>query len=78
MELEPSEMFKVLSVETRVKIIDLLKTRGPLGAKEIAANLFISPLTVKKHTISIYQKLGVKNRRQAVSKAISLKLLASQ
>ena len=32
--MEPSEIFKVLSVETRVKIIELLKARGPLGAKE--------------------------------------------
>ena len=36
MKLVPAEMFKVLSVETRVRIIDLLKSKGPLGAKNIA------------------------------------------
>ena len=43
MKLEPSEIFKVLAVETRVKIIDLLKSKGPLGAKNISDN-WASPL----------------------------------
>ena len=30
----PAEMFKALAVENRVKIIDLLKSKGPLGAKK--------------------------------------------
>lgn len=34
--------------------------------KEIADALGISPLTVKRHTINIYAKLGVRSRRQAV------------
>ena len=46
MEIEPSEIFKVLSVETRVKIIELLKTQGPLGAKGIAATIGITTAAV--------------------------------
>ena len=49
MQIEPSEMFKVLAVETRVKIIDLLKTEGPLGAKKISELLGITPAAVSQH-----------------------------
>ena len=33
MKLVPSEIFKVLAVETRVRIIDLLKSRDRLASK---------------------------------------------
>jgi DNA-binding transcriptional ArsR family regulator len=48
MKSEPSEIFKVLSVETRVKIIELLKSRGPLGAKDIAATIGITTASERK------------------------------
>jgi LuxR family maltose regulon positive regulatory protein len=44
--------------------------------KEIANMLFISEATVKRHTINIYQKLGVNKRRDAVIKAQELGLLS--
>ena len=47
--MESSAFFKVLSVETRVKIIELLKERGSLGAVEIAAALGISTAAVSQH-----------------------------
>ena len=47
--MEPSEIFKVLSVETRVKIINMLKGHGPLGAKEIAETIGITTPAVSQH-----------------------------
>jgi len=64
MKLEPSEMFKVLGVETRVKIIDLLKSRGPLGAKGIAELLGITPAAVSQHLKILRQAGLVRNERK--------------
>ena len=55
------------------EILDLLAKR--YTNKEIAAQLYISPATVKRHTINIYQKLGVHKRREAVSAARALGLV---
>lgn len=43
--------------------------------KEIASQLFITISTVKRHTVTIFQKLGVENRTQAVAQARGLRLL---
>jgi len=40
-----------------------------LEYREIAANLFISPATVRKHIKNIYRKLQVNNKMRAVKKA---------
>ena len=37
--------------------------------REIAGTLYLSPHTVKEHTSSLYRKLGVRNRAEAVQKA---------
>jgi len=58
MNIEPSEIFKVLSVETRVKIIDLLKAQGPLGAKGIAATIGITTAAVSQH-LKILKQAGL-------------------
>jgi LuxR family maltose regulon positive regulatory protein len=47
-----------------------------LSNKEIAANLFISPETTKKHLNNIYGKLNVSGRRHAVEKAVVLDILS--
>ena len=44
---------------------------------EIGMILSISPLTVKNHVQKILRKLNATNRAQAVSKAISLRLLSA-
>jgi LuxR family maltose regulon positive regulatory protein len=46
-----------------------------LKAGEIAADLFVSVNTVKAHLRSMYRKLGVSNRREAVERARALGLL---
>jgi DNA-binding NarL/FixJ family response regulator len=56
-----------------VDTLELLARR--LYNKEIAEELCISLETVKTHVKSIYQKLDVSNRREAVAKATSLNLL---
>ncbi|WP_241698425.1 LuxR C-terminal-related transcriptional regulator [Flaviflexus huanghaiensis] len=40
--------------------------RTTLTAEEIARELFVSPATVRSHQASIYRKLGVSSRREAV------------
>ncbi|MDO8723133.1 MAG: metalloregulator ArsR/SmtB family transcription factor [Syntrophales bacterium] len=64
MTIEPSEIFKVLSVETRVKIIELLKGQGPLGAKEIAATIGITTAAVSQHLKILKQAGLVRSERK--------------
>jgi ATP/maltotriose-dependent transcriptional regulator MalT len=42
---------------------------------EIAENLHLSKHTVKEHTSSLYRKLGVRNRTEAVQRGQRLGLL---
>ena len=46
-----------------------------LKAGEIAEDLYVSVNTVKSHLRSIYRKLDVANRREAVERARELSLL---
>ena len=64
MEWEISEMFKVLAVETRVKMLELLKTQGPLGAKEIARLSGISIAAASQHLKILKQAGLVRSERQ--------------
>lgn len=59
--------------ERETDVLRLLS--GGLSNKEIAYRLGISPITVRNHTVNIYDKLHVESRRQAVSKAQQLGLL---
>ena len=56
-----------------IDVLALLAER--LTDKEIAKRLLLSPLTVKKYTQRIYRKLGVNNRRAAVTQARRLGLI---
>ncbi|MCE2946726.1 MAG: XrtB/PEP-CTERM-associated transcriptional regulator EpsA [bacterium] len=61
--------------EREVSILELVQ-HGKNNV-EIAAELAISPLTVKNHVQRILRKLGANNRAQAVGKAIALRMLNS-
>ena len=55
-----------------VRILKLLPTSTYL---QIAAMLYVSHNTVKSHLRSIYQKLGVSSRLEAIERAVDLRLL---
>ncbi|RJP26140.1 MAG: ArsR family transcriptional regulator [Actinobacteria bacterium] len=61
---EASEMFKALAVETRVRILDILKSRGPMGAKGIADIIGITPAAVSQHLRILKQAGLVRSERQ--------------
>ena len=54
----------------------LERVAGGATNREIAAELHLSPHTVKEHTSALYRKLDVRNRAEAVQRAQRLGLLA--
>jgi DNA-binding transcriptional ArsR family regulator len=61
---EPAEIFKVLGVDTRVKIIEILKNKGPLGVNGLAELLGITPAAVSQH-LKVLKHVGmVSSERQ--------------
>jgi len=54
-------------------VLELIATG--MTNREIALTLYLSANTIKSHSISIYRKLDVNNRNQAVNKARSLGIL---
>jgi len=64
METKQADLFKVLGVDTRIRIIDLLKEKGPLGANELSEMLGITPSAVSQH-LKILKHAGlVRNERK--------------
>lgn len=68
---EPANDAPVLTARER----DVLRLLGS-GAtnREIAAELFLSPHTIKEHTSALYRKLAVRNRAEAVRRGQQLGL----
>lgn len=69
---DPTVMIDHLT-ERETTVLQYLPTM--LKAGEIAGDLFVSVNTVKAHLRSIYRKLGVENRREAVERARTFGLL---
>ena len=64
MTLKQAELFKVLGVENRIRIIELLKEKGPLGVNELSETLEITPSAVSQH-LKILRHAGlVRNERK--------------
>jgi len=56
--------------------LDVLKLlEGELSTRQMARGLYLAPNTVRTHIKSIYRKLGVSSRKQAVEEAYLRKLL---
>ena len=70
---ESNKVFVEPLTPRELEVIKLLQQR--LTNQEIADKLFISPRTVKKHTLNIYEKLRVHNRRKAVTVAQTLGII---
>lgn len=72
MPAAPAPDMRALALLT-MRECDVLERLGRrLSYQEIADELFISPGTVKRHAGSIYSKLGVSNRREALVRAQAL------
>jgi LuxR family maltose regulon positive regulatory protein len=69
----PHELLEPLSEREQV-VLRYLPTL--MSNPEIASELFVSVNTVKTHLKSIYRKLGVSHRRDAVRRARELRLIA--
>jgi DNA-binding transcriptional ArsR family regulator len=64
MESKQADLFKVLGVDKRIRIIELLKQKGPLGANEMSEMLGITPSAVSQH-LKILKHAGlVRNERK--------------
>ncbi len=72
-EPEPSALLVEHLTERELTVLHYLPTM--LKAGEIASDLYVSVNTVKAHLRSMYRKLGVSNRREAVERARTVGLL---
>jgi DNA-binding transcriptional ArsR family regulator len=64
MTLRPHEVFRVLGVSTRIRILELLKSEGPLPVKTLADRLGITPAAVSQHLKAMrYAGLVASERR---------------
>ncbi|MGN6031113.1 MAG: LuxR C-terminal-related transcriptional regulator [Thermomicrobiales bacterium] len=72
--LSPRTSANGVTLSARELDVLLLAMQGMTNA-DIATQLFISPMTVKNHLARIYQRLGVRNRNEAVIAARSRGLI---
>jgi ATP/maltotriose-dependent transcriptional regulator MalT len=68
-----SEQPATLLSEREKEVLALIATGST--NREIAAELYLSPHTVKEHTSALYRKLKARNRAEAVQRAQRIGLL---
>ena len=61
---EPCELPRALAMKTRIRIINLLKSKGALGTNSIAELLGITPSAVSQHLRVLKQAGLVKSERK--------------
>jgi DNA-binding CsgD family transcriptional regulator len=71
-----AEATLVALTKTEIRVLSLLG-RGNAN-KEIAATLGCSVKTIKNHLNSVFQKLDVSNRTEAVVKGIEIGLISAE
>ena len=59
--------------ERELEVLRLLRTE--LSVSELGKLLYVSPSTIKSHVKSVYRKLGVSSRKDAVEQAYARKLI---
>jgi LuxR family maltose regulon positive regulatory protein len=69
----PEHAPSLILSQREIEILPLL-AEG-LSNKEIAARLYIAPVTVKTHLQNIYKKLNVNNRIEALKKVREIGIL---
>jgi LuxR family maltose regulon positive regulatory protein len=74
----PSSSARILGALSRRETDILTLIADGLSNKEIARSLDIGPETVKSHLKSVFTKLGVEKRAQAVSRAQTLGIVTTQ
>lgn len=68
--------FRIIQNPLSERETEVLKMLGKgMNYRDVAEDLFLSPHTVKTHIKNIYSKLHVKNRAEAIYKAIKQKLI---
>ena len=72
---QPERSGRILTAPLTDAELRVLKLLPTAGYEQIAATLYISRNTVKTHLRSIYQKLGVASRSEAIERAVELRLL---
>jgi len=65
------------SALSRRELVVLRMLGGPLSERDIGRELYLSHNTIHSHTRSIYRKLGVSSRAEALERARTLGLLGS-
>jgi LuxR family maltose regulon positive regulatory protein len=76
--LEQSAQARPRRQETKLtnrELVVLRMLKGPLSERDIGRELYLSHNTVHSHTRSIYRKLGVSSRAEALQRALALGLL---
>ena len=64
MDSRQAELFKILGLESRIRIIKLLKQKGALGVNEISKGLGLTPSAVCQHLKLLKHAGLVKNERR--------------